>query len=846
MENNVIKFYMDEDSCPVRESMSLESMNDSLFKDQYFLALKQIDTYLSGLEQIDGKHKTDLDSINNVFAFIGDRGTGKTSCMVNLGDFLVKNQRGGKGRLNKDDYPSLSKVNFFTLDLIDPTYFDESNDLLSLFLAKLYHSFQQRNQDSREERDENKRMAFLQQISSTYKHLQWMTKGKKCFDEEVNIESLISLSAAVDLKNDIKEVVDAYIDFFDLKDYMLLLRIDDIDLNAGKAAEMLEYIRKYFVQPNILILVALKMEQVNLVLKKIFKSNYDSSQPNNVGLDLMVERYLTKLIPHNQRIYMPEPNDYLDKELWIYGCRVDELTDNQEKPEKFSSLKQAIPELIFRKTRFLFYNSAYGASYIVPTNMREIRSLLKLLWTMKDFTSKEANAEHCYYNQEIFKKYFFENWVDLNLEEDQRRIVRRILDVKSKNYLNKFVVNELLENFYEDYPGWKEYGHYKASAEIKRIAKEGTYFYKISVGDVLFIIDDLSKKYIQETDQKLFFFLTSFYSMKLYESYDRVTEDAGTKNGKHVPSESEIFKDDLYAELNDYEKLTAGFLFQDFYHTVFSSDLVNSWRFVSTSSLAKMMYEALNPGENVVTSPKIRLVELLMLCSRCDQDFSYISLNKEEAYNEYRMDSSLNYVQSINDDVVVFDPLSVFFNLPRIIDCYERFRGLRYNGKPIGEQFVNYIFSNQPFTKSTILYQLREWTLNNRDIDVNESNFEFEKSEEGLVSWKYYNSWKSCCSFRNAEIMQDFFAHLVNKMSPCTDKKVALIQFFDVIAKYSIKTYDKGPNEEPYVISFGFFKAFSSVLNELDENDVQQFNNLFLPIMNKESSDNGMNNESLL
>lgn len=77
-------------------------------------------------------------------------------------------------------------------------------------------------------------------------------------------------------------------------------------------------------------------------------------------------------------------------------------------------------------------------------------------------------------------------------------------------------------------------------------------------------------------------------------------------------------------------------------------------------------------------------------------------------------------------------------------------------------------------------------------------------------------------------------------------QKVALIQFFDVIAKYFIKTYDKGPNEEPYVISFGFFKAFSSVLNELDENDVQQFNNLFLPIMNKESSDNGMNNESLL
>lgn len=118
--------------------------------------------------------------------------------------------------------------------MIDPTYFDANNDFLSLFLAKLYSSFRKKNKEFHEDRDENKRMKFLKQISLTYEHLKSMTKTKKS-EDDVNIESLISLSSAVDLKNDIREVVDAYIDYFNLKDHMLLLRIDDLDLNANQA-----------------------------------------------------------------------------------------------------------------------------------------------------------------------------------------------------------------------------------------------------------------------------------------------------------------------------------------------------------------------------------------------------------------------------------------------------------------------------------------------------------------------------------------------------------------------------------------------------------------------------------
>lgn len=107
---------------------------------------------------------------------------------------------------------------------------------------------------------------------------------------------------------------------------------------------------------------------------------------------MMVERYLSKLIPQSQRIYMPNPEDYLGKELWVYNHREDSLGPGElKKVIKFTSLKQAIPELIFKKTRYLFYNSVYKSSWIVPRNFREIRFLLKLLWSMKDFTETQSD-----------------------------------------------------------------------------------------------------------------------------------------------------------------------------------------------------------------------------------------------------------------------------------------------------------------------------------------------------------------------------------------------------------------------------------------------------------------------
>ena len=147
-ERRTITFDFDNDNRPIRES----EIEGKLFEPQYRQSLLQIETYLRELElekteesQKESKDKSytehiqaDIDYNNNIFAFEGGRGTGKTSCMISVAGMLQD-----KIGFDTKCYPKIEKDKFVTIDLIDPAYFDKSHNLLSLFLAKLYKSFLQ-------------------------------------------------------------------------------------------------------------------------------------------------------------------------------------------------------------------------------------------------------------------------------------------------------------------------------------------------------------------------------------------------------------------------------------------------------------------------------------------------------------------------------------------------------------------------------------------------------------------------------------------------------------------------------------------------------------------------------
>lgn len=83
-------FNLDQDNRPLKEVITPTSLEVSPFKEQYQKSLSEIEAYLNTLS--DDSVDKDMEYANNVFAFTGDRGSGKTSCMVSVGGFLSKDK----------------------------------------------------------------------------------------------------------------------------------------------------------------------------------------------------------------------------------------------------------------------------------------------------------------------------------------------------------------------------------------------------------------------------------------------------------------------------------------------------------------------------------------------------------------------------------------------------------------------------------------------------------------------------------------------------------------------------------------------------------------------------------
>lgn len=125
---------------------------------------------------------------------------------------------------------------------------------------------------------------------------------------------------------------------------------------------------------------------------------------------------------------------------------------------------------------------------------------------MDDFEKGSLQSKE---NQNVFKRYFFNEWTTV-LPEDQHTLVQDIIRYSDERTKNHYVLTSLLTTrlIGED---TESFGWFNTKVRS----------YNISVGDVLYVI-----QYLQETGhadlRDLLFFLQSYYSMSLYDSYDEL------------------------------------------------------------------------------------------------------------------------------------------------------------------------------------------------------------------------------------------------------------------------------------------------------------------------------------
>lgn len=800
-----ITFNIGDENRIVVEDINKDIIKSSIFSEPYHYILNALDHYFDALpDNRDDYLKGNDIWINNVFAFIGERGSGKTSCMRSI-VHLLEDPR--SSQLDN----TVLKSNFYALDMIDPSFIDSESNIIGVILATLYKKFL----DYSHNVNESLKFKLAESFARVQHDFCRMMTNSTIPDDD--LEALSSLSAAIDLRTSMYELIDRFMKYMGKENAILLISVDDIDLHSRDAIKMAEQIRKYLVLPNVLVVMAVKLDQLAKLKRLQYSREYwDQKQTlNDKDLDEMVDRYITKLVPYNHRVYMPESTFY-----WDAGLHINQKDNSCY---LFESVRQAVPELIFRKTRYLFYNSAVKTSFIVPNNLRELRQIIRLLVDMKDYWQYDENGKVIaeeYNNKEMFKKYLFESWMMNHLDADSQKGIKELASISEAIQINATALRIIRDKFEKD-----KFFETKDSP-ISNILNSNNQVYNIAIGDVLAIIDFVERKDITLEQMHFLFMIKTIYSMRLYEFYDEYIEEIHADKELNGEMTSErVLARGLYQDMKlpNYLKLVGGRFFNTRMIVELpkgGDDPYRSNRVINLEALRALMKLCTEKPEKLMPI-ELRMAEVFMLCTaRIFKSKHYLPLKNKDyidfTYREYR---ELVYAASLTRKPKGYWDIGAFlFNVVDIERCYQRF--------DYGAEFIDLMnqseasFSNSLYNGFKSLTKSGIRNMSPKDYqdccNAHPTLLESENTELPVFDRHIWLSW-ACV--RNAEILCDLVSFLdEDEYKNSGDDVKILERFFLLMSQYSIYSYDKtgnGDEGDYYRINYRFARLVMETLKEI-------------------------------
>ena len=160
---------------------------------------------------------------NNIILFTGERGSGKTSTILSFGQYLENNKVNNK--------------KFKCLPLIDPSYFDNNNNILKSVLTTMFKMAKcmlkcQNNND-----EHNDYSDLWKRFDKVFKTLGDIEGARK---QDYSLETLNELGESSNLQDAMQDLVKEFISKSPCKFDFLVLLIDDLDMNVSYASQMLE------------------------------------------------------------------------------------------------------------------------------------------------------------------------------------------------------------------------------------------------------------------------------------------------------------------------------------------------------------------------------------------------------------------------------------------------------------------------------------------------------------------------------------------------------------------------------------------------------------------------------
>ena len=251
------------------------------------------------------------------------------------------------------------------------------------------------------------------------------------------------LSDSANIKSTFSNMVNKFLDLVcSKKNHFLVIQIDDTDLNVSKAYEIVEDIRKYFMIPNVIILMAVNSKLLINAIEQSFQKNFqllmDKGVVDTENTHTMALKYINKLLPGSRRINLPEisqKSSPLDDTIELRYTDEQSSSYNKAQNELSGDIQDTVLRLIYEKTGIILIKKKETLHPIISKNTRALANFLSILNDMpnlalhenEDFNmmfdlnnseEKEANKKRIIMriaNLDKFEEYFINTWVEENI-----------------------------------------------------------------------------------------------------------------------------------------------------------------------------------------------------------------------------------------------------------------------------------------------------------------------------------------------------------------------------------------------------------------------------------------------
>lgn len=469
--------------------------------------------------------------MDNVIAFVGRRGTGKTSAMLSFLEAMRDHNKNGYHLIDDRE----EELEFVGLESIDASMLQQNENIFDAILANIFGEFQKQNKNvhgmGRRNLDYDTQDLY-QQFEKIYTQISNLEKRERFLEQGNVLDALGDLARSSEVRRYFTELIRSYIKYINEKSYAggqnyrntyLVVAIDDIDVNIKKGYQILEEIHRYLMVPGLIVLIAVDYEEMLLCCEKRYVKAYcdfPESVIRNKGKRIMQmgEKYLEKILPPYMRIYLPslKKMDYAVRES--RRVRID---------GKEMEMKEGLFRLIWEKTGVYYDAGGKKRHFVEPETLRGLSGTFQLYNGMEDLKQREGEKE-----EGFFQRY--DNNYHMVMDDILFRLACDYLPNREYEMFIKWSEEEILRRGEEiadavviEFPEWlsMEYkeniGSYKNAAIMKFVEDYDTYGY--SYGELLrsfYCISHIEELY----DKRLIHILLQQYTVafsRIYAYYVR-------------------------------------------------------------------------------------------------------------------------------------------------------------------------------------------------------------------------------------------------------------------------------------------------------------------------------------